>query len=53
MTVVLYMTGTLLLVNGILLVGRGNGFGAVSMVLGIGAFLVNLLRLLRNRDEAA
>ena len=51
MTAVLYMMGALLLVNGILLVGRGNTFGAVLLVLAVGMFLVNVLRLLRRRGR--
>ena len=49
MVAILYMIGTLLLINGILLIGRGHAFGAVLMVGGLGAFLVNVLRLLRKR----
>lgn len=52
MTAVLYMIGTLLLVNGILMVGRGSAFGVVLLVFGVGALLVNVLRLLRNRNGA-
>ena len=53
MTAILYMIGTLMLVQGILLIGRASAFGAVLMVGGVALLLINLLRLIRRRDRSA